>query len=149
MTGWRCGWIVGPRDLIGHAEMVALCMTYGLPGFIQEAALIAIGLRSEAEARTRTLCQSRRDQFFNGLQGLRGIRPMLPDAGMFMLLDIGDTGLSGNVFATRLYEAEGVSVLDGAAFGVETAGCVRVCYATEESVLVDALARIRRFCDTL
>jgi aspartate/methionine/tyrosine aminotransferase len=40
-------------------------------------------------------------------------------------------------------------VLDGAAFGRSSAGCVRVCFATEEATLDAAAARLRRFCDSL
>ncbi|HXA92306.1 MAG TPA: pyridoxal phosphate-dependent aminotransferase, partial [Steroidobacteraceae bacterium] len=35
MTGWRAGWLVGPRQLATHAESLAMCMLFGLPGFIQ------------------------------------------------------------------------------------------------------------------
>jgi aminotransferase len=48
-----------------------------------------------------------------------------------------------------LYRAERVSVLDGGAFGKETSGFVRVCFATDEGRLREAIVRIRRFVDTL
>jgi aspartate/methionine/tyrosine aminotransferase len=149
MTGWRCGWIVGPEDFIHHAHMLAQCMIYGLPGFIQDAALTAVHMRLEAEQSIRSYCQSRRDALFAALEGIPGIRALKPDAGMFMLLDIRATGLAGSAFVERLFDAEGVALLDGAAFGRETEGFVRVCYATEEPVLRDAAARIRRFCQHL
>jgi aspartate/methionine/tyrosine aminotransferase len=69
-----------------------------------------------------------------------------PQAGMFMLLDVTGLGLSGAEFARGLYAAQRVSVMDGAAFGRSTAGCVRVCFATDEASLDAAGARIRRFC---
>ena len=50
---------------------------------------------------------------------------------MFMLVDVRGTGLSGYEFMRALYKSERVSVLDGAAFGRETAGFVRVCFATD------------------
>ncbi|HXQ64111.1 MAG TPA: pyridoxal phosphate-dependent aminotransferase [Steroidobacteraceae bacterium] len=145
MTGWRCGWIVGPTPFIHHADMVAQCMTYGLPGFIQDAALKAFGMRTEAEASVRTLCRARRDTFCAALQGLLALRVHRPDAGMFMLLDVRGTGLSGREFANRLYDSERVSVLDGAACGRETQGFVRVCFVTDEASLAEAARRIRRF----
>ena len=42
MTGWRLGWAVGPHALMGHVAHLALCMLYGSPGFVQDAALVAI-----------------------------------------------------------------------------------------------------------
>ncbi len=146
MTGWRCGWIIGPADFVAHADLLAQCMIYGLPGFIQEAALVAVGMRHEAEADVRAYCRARRDTFFGALDGLAAAQPLLPDAGMFMLLDVRASGLAAAEFVAGLYEAERVSVLDGAVFGRETAGFVRVCYATEETTLVEAARRIRRFC---
>jgi arginine:pyruvate transaminase len=65
---------------------------------------------------------------------------------MFMLVDVRDTGLSGYEFMRELYKAERVSVLDGAAFGRETAGFVRVCFATDEGSVDEGCKRIRRFC---
>ena len=56
MTGWRCGWIVGPEALIGHVERLSLCMLYGLPGFMQEAALQALtDSRGEMDTDARDL----------------------------------------------------------------------------------------------
>jgi bifunctional pyridoxal-dependent enzyme with beta-cystathionase and maltose regulon repressor activities len=40
-------------------------------------------------------------------------------------------------------------VLDGGAFGIETRGFVRLCFATDEATLCDAVRRIRRFVGTL
>jgi arginine:pyruvate transaminase len=68
---------------------------------------------------------------------------------MFMLVDVRGTGLSGYDFMCGLYRAERVSVLDGGAFGKETSGFVRVCFATDEGRLHEAIVRIRRFVDTL
>jgi polar amino acid transport system ATP-binding protein/arginine:pyruvate transaminase len=149
MTGWRAGWVVGPEDFIQHAHMLAQCMTYGLPGFIQEAALVAVNGRHEAEAAARDYCRTRREAFHAALADLPGVSALKPDAGMFMLLDVRASGLGSGEFALRLYEAEGVALLEGAVFGRETEGFVRACYATELPVLADAALRIRRFCARL
>lgn len=42
MTGWRLGWVLGPEALIGHMSHLALCMLYGCPEFIQDAACSAL-----------------------------------------------------------------------------------------------------------
>jgi aspartate/methionine/tyrosine aminotransferase len=146
MTGWRAGWLVGPRELVRHAEHLAMCMLFGLPGFIQEAAIAALGMAGEAEARMRDYCGAREARFTAGLRGVPGVRALKPEAGMFMLLDVTQTGLSGAQFMRELYRARGVSVMDGAAFGRSTAGCVRVCFAAEEHVLAAACERLRLFC---
>ncbi len=149
MTGWRCGWIVGPKRVIHYAERLTECMTYGLPGFIQEAAIVALGTRHAAEASVRAFCRERRDLLYGALAEVPAARPLLPDAGMFMLLDVRGSGLSAAEFVVRLYESERVSVLDGAAFGRETEGFVRLCFATDEASLLEAARRIRRFVSRL
>lgn len=146
MTGWRAGWLVGPRSLAVHAEHMAMCMLFGLPPFIQEAAITALELAPEAEARTRAYCSDRQQCFAKGIHGIAGLRPLPPEAGMFMLLDVTGSGMSGAEFMRGLYAAEGVSVMDGAAFGQATAGCVRVCFASDERTLERACERLRRFC---
>jgi arginine:pyruvate transaminase len=145
MPGWRAGWLVGPPALVRHVEALAMCMLYGLPGFIQEAALTALAVAPEAEARIRDYCATRRDLVLAGLDRIPGVRCCVPDAGMFLLVDVEGTGLSGHEFVTELYRAEQVSVLDGGAFGRATRGYVRVCFAAEEAQLREACVRIRRF----
>jgi arginine:pyruvate transaminase len=149
MPGLRAGWLVGPAQLVKHAEALAMCMLFGLPGFIQEAAITALQVSDEIEARVRDFCAARRDLLLAGLEGVAGIRCSVPDAGMFTLIDVRATGLTGNEFMHALYRAERVSVIDGAAFGAETRGFVRLCFATDEATLREAVVRIRRFAGTL
>lgn len=146
MTGWRAGWLVGPRQLAQHAEQMGMCMLFGLPGFIQEAAITALSLAPEAEARTRAFCAARQARFAAGVRTIPGLRPLVPEAGMFMLLDVSATGLSGARFMRELFAARRVSVMDGAAFGAATAACVRVCFAADEATLDAACERLRLFC---
>src|SRR5450631_456878 len=149
MPGWRAGWLVGPPQLVIHAEAMAQCMLFGLPGFVQEAAVTALSVSEGAESKVRDYCAVRRDVLLAGLAGVRGLKCFIPDAGMFLLVDVRGTGLSGYDFMCELYRSERVSVLDGGAFGKETSGFVRVCFATDEAVLRQAIGRIRRFVETL
>jgi aspartate/methionine/tyrosine aminotransferase len=149
MPGWRAGWLVGPRQLVIHAEAMAQCMLFGLPGFVQEAAVTALSVAPAAEARIREYCATRREFLLAGLASLRGVNCFAPDAGMFLLMDVRGTGLSGYDFMCELYRSERVSVLDGGAFGRETSGFVRVCFAADEELLRRAVVRIRRFAATL
>jgi len=149
MTGWRAGWLVGPHEMVRHAEALVMCMLFGLPGFIQEAAITALEVADEAERRTREYCDQRRRRFVTGLEGIALVRPVVPEAGMFMLLDVRATGMTGYEFMRALYQSERVSVMDGAAFGRETASFVRICFATDEDTLDRACTRLRRFCAQL
>jgi arginine:pyruvate transaminase len=149
MPGLRAGWLVGPSQLVKHAEALSMCMLFGLPGFIQEAAITAIEESGAAESRIREFCRTRRDMLLAALDGTPGIRCSVPDAGMFTLVDVRATGLTGNEFMHGLYRAERVSVIDGGAFGAETRGFVRLCFATDEATLSEAVIRIRRYAAAL
>jgi aspartate/methionine/tyrosine aminotransferase len=145
MTGWRCGWLIGPRSFVQHAESLAMCMLFGLPGFIQDAALVALAAAAQSERQMRELCSSRRDFLLSALVDVPGLRLCAPQAGMFMLVDVRGTGQTGREFMRALYETERVSVMDGGAFGRETEGFVRISFATDEATLLEACRRIRSF----
>jgi aspartate/methionine/tyrosine aminotransferase len=147
MPGFRAGWLVGPPELAAHAESLSMCMLFGLPGFIQEAAVTALAIAPETECSLREFCDVRRERFMAGLEGVPNIRAFAPQAGMFLLVDVSGTGLSGFEFMRALYEKRRVSVLDGAAFGRQTAHYVRICFATEEATIDAACRRIREFCE--
>ena len=149
MPGFRAGWLVGPVELTQHVEALVMCMLFGMPGFVQEAAITALALGDEPQRRIREFCHARLAHCLAGLEGIPGLAPCPPEAGMFLLIDVRGTGLDGYDFMRALYAAERVSVLDGGAFGPSTAHCVRVCFATDEAMLDEACARIRRFCESL
>jgi len=149
MTGWRCGWLVGPREFVMHAESVAMCMLFGLPGFIQEAALVALAMAPEAENSIREYCRGRCELMSRGLRDLSGISLHPPEVGMFMLVDVRGTGLSGREFMHALYESQRVSVMDGGAFGRETQGFVRICFATDAATIAESCRRIGVFLQSL
>jgi aspartate/methionine/tyrosine aminotransferase len=149
LPGLRAGWMVGPAQAIKHAEALAMCMLFGLPGFIQDAAVAALQMSESAESRIRDFCAKQRDLLLAGLAGLPGIHCLAPDAGMFTLIDVRGTGLTGYEFMRALYAAERVSVLDGGAFGLETRGFVRLCFAADDNTLREAIVRIRRFVAAL
>ncbi|ESR25749.1 pyridoxal phosphate-dependent aminotransferase [Lutibaculum baratangense] len=149
MTGWRAGWLVGPTELVSHVENLSLCMLYGSPGFVQEAAVMALTEARDEMGRMREIYRRRRDLVLEGLTGVPGIRTVAPQAGMFLLLDVRETGMSALDFAWALYRETGVSVLDGAAFGTSTSGHVRLSYTLGEDRLREGCARIRSFAESL
>ena len=149
MTGWRVGWLVAPRPMIVAVEALTMCMLFGLPGFIQEAAITAIAMSGECEARARAYLAERGSLMAKLLDGIPGTSTWLPDAGMFMLLDVRETGLTSAAFMRALYDREKVSCVDGAAFGRATDGFVRLSFATEPSLITEGCHRIRRFCEAI
>ena len=144
MTGWRIGWVVAPPALASHLENLALCMLYGLPDFVQDAAVVALDNHLPELAVMREAYRQRRDLVCAVLADCPGVRALKPDGGMFVMLDIRATGLSAQAFADRLLERHGVSVLAGEAFGPSAAGHIRLGLVVDTEQLREACQRIAR-----
>ncbi len=149
MTGWRVGWIIASKELIGHMDNLLLCMLYGLPGFIQAAALKALELDEKVVGEGRALYRRRRDLVVEGLRHVPLLKCKVPEAGMFMLVDTRETGLSSTDFSWQLFRETGVAVLDATAFGASTAGFVRISFTVSDEALSIACARIAKFVGKL
>ena len=145
MTGWRLGWVIGPPAAIGHLGRLALCMLYGLPGFIQQAGLTALEHRESVVAQMRELYRRRRDAVFERLNTVNQLKCLLPEAGMFAMIDIRGTGLSTYDFTWQLFREQGVSLLDASLFGQTAAGFVRLGLVVDEPRLITACERIAAF----
>ena len=81
-----------PRNL-------ALCMLYGSPPFIQDAATVALGGDDAAGEQMRERFRRRRDAVCRRLAGLPGLSCARPRGGMFVMLDVRRTGLAAQGFA--------------------------------------------------
>lgn len=149
MTGWRVGWVVGSPALSGHLENLALCMLYGSPDFIQDAAVAALELQLPELDGMREAYRQRRDLVCASLADCPGIRALKPDGGMFVMVDIRETGLSAQAFADRLLDRHGVSVLAGEAFGPSAAGHIRLGLVLGAEPLREACRRIARCASEL
>ena len=149
MTGWRAGWAIGPEELAEHLVYLAMCMLYGSPGFIQDAAQLALETPLAEVDELYELYRQRSAAIIDEFSRIGPLRPRMPEGGMFLMLDIRATGLSGDAFALRLLEEEDVSVLPGEGFGPSAAGHVRICVTTDEPRLREACRRIARCADRL
>ncbi|ASJ74792.1 pyridoxal phosphate-dependent aminotransferase [Granulosicoccus antarcticus] len=149
MTGWRAGWAVGPEDFSRHMSNLALCMTYGIPGFVQRAALCALRDDGSDTQRISDTFKRRRDLILQELEPLTAVSCEVPQAGMFIMLNVADTGLSSAEFVRQLYQQQSVTSIDGKAFGNCADGSVRLAFTIGEDSLREACRRIRLFVEQL
>jgi arginine:pyruvate transaminase len=143
MTGWRIGWAIGPPDLASHLGRLAMAALFGSPTFVQDAAVAALTGPQDICAELRQLYRERSDALLRSLEGALGMRIWSPEGGMFVLADIGATGLGAETFAARLLEEAGVAVVPGLAFGRSVADCVRLGLTQPADRLAEAGSRIR------
>jgi arginine:pyruvate transaminase len=149
MTGSRIGWVIGPEEATGHMANLATHTTYGVAGFVQEGAVFALGRGDAFEAGVAAPFRRRRDLALEVLEGQDVIRAVPPSGGMFVMLDIRATGLSGECFADRLLDEHLVAVMPGESFGKAAAGHIRVALTVEDERLVAALGHLIELAEEL
>lgn len=149
MTGSRLGWIVGPEDAIRHMTALALNTTYGVPGFIQEAAIWALAQGEGTEEVVSAPFRRRHALAHRVLAGSAALSVVPSDATMYAMVDIRATGLSGADFAWRLLEEDAIAVMPGESFGTASAGHVRIALTVADDVLERALTRLRDKAEAL
>ena len=149
MTGARLGWCVAPEFNIVCQSDLAGTTTYGLPGFIQDAALHALTELAETEQEVAARYRRRRDIALEVLSGANRLGFVPPEGGMYVMLDVRATGMSGDEFANRLLDEELIGVMPGESFGNAAAGHIRIAMTVADEELRDALARIVRFAETV
>ena len=145
MTGFRVGWMVAPEAVVDAVTLLATNTTYGLPGFIQDAALYALNKGEAFEQAVAAPFLHRRAIAARVLAGQNAVG-MTPSSGaMYLMLDIRSTGLSGDAFAARLLDAERIAVMPGESFGLAAAGHVRVAMTIADDAFEEALVRLVGF----
>ena len=147
MTGSRLGWIVAPLEVAEAVTTLATNTTYGVPGFIQDAALFALRQGPEAEEAVSAPFRRRRAIAMRALQGSNAIRVIPSSGAMYVMLDIRATGLSGNDFANRLLDEERIAVMPGESFGAASAGHIRVAMTIADDLFEEAIRRLAAFAE--
>ena len=145
MTGSRIGWVIGPEEAIWHLGNLATHTTYGVAGFVQEAACFALDQGDAFEAMIAQPFRRRRDLVLRLLEGQNTVRPIPADGAMYVMLDIRATGLSGEAFANGLLDDHLVAVMPGESFGAAAAGHVRVALTVDDDTLADAIGKLLSF----
>lgn len=147
MTGSRCGWVVGPEQVITAMADLATNTTYGVPGFVQDAALFALRAGHALEEKIAAPFRRRRAAA-KAIIAAQNVVQLVPAEGaMYLMLDIRATGMSGEDFAQALLDETLIAVMPGDSFGQAAAGHVRVAMTVDDAVFADAIERLLRFAN--
>ena len=149
MTGSRCGWVVGPAEVIESLIKLATHTTYGVAGFIQDASEFALNQGPAFEEDIAAPFRRRRALGQEILEHQSTVGLIPAQGAMYMMLDIRATGMSGEAFAYALLEAHHIAVMPGESFGTAAAGHIRVAMTIEDGAFVQALETLCEFADTL
>ena len=145
MSGWRMGWAVAPKALIEHLGRYATMSMFGCPQFIQDASAFAL---NNDEYYVRDMCdiyRKRRDVVCDLVNASASLSCIVPEAGMFVMVDVSRVNADDVLFAESLLTEKRVSVLPGSAFGNTTRGHVRVSLVQPVEQLQTGCQRLTEF----
>jgi arginine:pyruvate transaminase len=145
--GFRSGWAVGPVEFCNRLLPVSEIMLFGGQPFIADMTAHALTHDIPTAALMRAAYRRRSDLVCATLAPCPALRALPPEAGMFLLVDVRGTGLTGDAFARGLLEAEAVAVMPGASFGAQAEGFIRLSLTVPDDMLAEACRRILRFAD--
>jgi len=143
--GFRSGWAVGPAEFCRRLLPLSESMLFGGQPFISDMTAYALTHELPTAALMRSHYKARADLIMDRLGGIAGLKPMRPEAGMFVLLDVSATGLDGQEFASRLLEERHVAVMPGTSFGSAAKNFVRVSLTVPDDKLAEACERMALF----
>lgn len=142
--GFRSGWCVGPSAFCARLLPLSETMLFGNQPFIADMTARALAVPSPVAAGMMERFATRAALIAERLDGVAGLAVNRPEAGMFALVDVRAVCTSGEAFAARLLEEEGVAVMPGESFGAAAAGWLRLSLTQADSLTAEACTRIAR-----
>lgn len=145
MTGYRLGYVLGPQEVIAAMtklqENVAACAP--LPS--QYAGIEALSGRADYSAHMVKTFTERRNVLYDGLKNIPQIRPILPEATFYMMVDISKTGMTSLEFAHDLLISSRVAVVPGIAYGESCDKYIRIAFTLESKWIIEGASRMASF----
>lgn len=149
MTGWRVGWMIGPRDAIDAATNVQSHETSNVANVSQRAALAALNGDMSAVFEMRTAFDRRRRLIHSMLNEIPGVSCLLPDGAFYAFPSL-KAFLGAELrhrrpattmeLAELVLEEAKVAFVPGEAFGAPGYG--RFSYALGDDDLVKGITRL-------
>jgi aspartate aminotransferase len=149
MTGWRVGWMIAPRDVIGAATNLQSHSTSNVSNVAQVAALAAVSGDLEAVGEMRAAFARRGQKMYEMLSGIPGVTCLEPQGAFYCFPSF--LGVLGREIAGRrpqdtlelcelLLEVAKVAIVPGEAFGAP--GYARMSFALGDDDLGEGVRRI-------
>ncbi len=157
MTGFRCGYAGGPKEIIAKMSNMQSQSTAGVSAIGQAAAVGALNGPQDLLTDRATNLQLRRDILFEKLNAAPGLNCDLPDGAMYIFCScagtVGKKRSDGQVietdtdFTMYLLESVGVAVVQGEAYGLSP--YFRASFVAPEVDLVRGGNLIQEACAAL
>jgi aspartate aminotransferase len=142
MTGWRLGYVAGPKPYIEQIEKVHSHSVTCAASFVQKAGVVALTGPQEFIGEMVTAWDRRRRDVAAGLNRINGIDCSLVEGAFYAFADIRGTGMTSTEAADHFLQDAHVAVVPGVAFGAAGEGHVRLSFATSDDLLREAVNRL-------
>ncbi len=143
MTGWRVGYLAAPLELIKAVSTIQSHSTSNVCTFAQYGAIAALEGPQDCMAMMLAAFAERRQRILQLVDQTAGLSCVAPDGAFYVLVNIGQAGMTSLDFCDALLEEQHVAVVPGVAFGVDD--CIRLSYATDMTTIERGMARIATF----
>lgn len=147
MPGFRCGWIAASEEFCAHILPLSETILFGSQPFLEDATAFALANQFPEVDAMKVSYEARARALIAGINGSNSISARMPEGGMFVMVDVRKTGLSGDEFARRLLVEEAVVTMPGESFGEGGAGHLRIALTVDEAQIAEAARRIRRLAE--
>jgi arginine:pyruvate transaminase len=149
LPGFRCGWIAASEPFCERALPLTETLLFGSQPFLEDATAFALETHFPEVDAMKNAYESRARVLVKGLRASKTVSAHMPEGGMFVMVDVRKTGLSGEAFAWKLLEQEAVVTMPGESFGAGGAGHLRVALTVDEAEITEACRRIVRLAERL
>ena len=144
MTGWRLGWAQTSERTIKAMYKAVEFMTSNPAAMVQQAGIVALRDGEPYIAELREHYRQRRDQVMAALSALPGVSLPEPQGAFYAFPQF--SGITDSTaFTGALVRETGVALAPGVGFGRDGEGYIRVCFASTEATIAEALARLSKF----
>ncbi|MEO7134785.1 MAG: aminotransferase class I/II-fold pyridoxal phosphate-dependent enzyme [Vicinamibacterales bacterium] len=144
MTGWRLGWAQSSERIIKTMSKAAEFITSNPAAMVQQAGITALRDGECYIFELRAHYAQRRVQVKAALESIPGVSLADPQ-GAFYAFPKFSFVTDSTAFTAALVRETGVALAPGVGFGRDGEGYLRVCFASTEATLGEALARLQRF----
>ena len=151
MTGWRVGWMIGPRDVVKAATNLQSHATSNVANVSQRAAIAALAGDLSAVEEMRVAFDRRRRAIVGMLNDIEGVVCPVPTGAFYVYPSVrgvlgktirGRTPTTSAELAELILDEVEVAVVPGEAFG--PSGYLRLSYALGDADLTEGVGRIQR-----
>jgi arginine:pyruvate transaminase len=149
IPGFRCGWIAASEDFCKQALSIGESMLFGSQAFLQDATAFALDTYFPELEKMKSTYEARAKVLVERLQSSPSVAARMPEGGMFVMVDVRKTGLSGDDFARKLMSEQNVVTMPGESFGACGKGHLRVALTVDEKQIAEAARRIVVLADSL